>query len=515
MRWLIGLAVIAAAAWLWSAAPGSVSGDAQESREAASTQPLPGTDPGAASESAARRRPQDPLDLIPAESLAVWKSIPIPGEPRHSELQTGSTFIDLIRRVVGAGLDARAKLTLRIYEMINLARDYRFAVACIDASARSTRPDGGGTHADRLKIVFVAETGGDSLPFLRIVGKTVQELTDAGAATLEKKTVAGVPYQELHDTRLPDWCRVAWGNYDGYFVLTLGDDVWPQIVAVAGGEQPSIGTDPWVRQRRAATRDEPLVEIIAATRRIREQLDPFVMNRATGVFRAWGADDIDQMHWAIGFRGPSLYCRATFREGESTTSRVLADAAYRDERLARTIPEESRYAVFRLSAAQVLTRIVNCYYAAQSEEEYEEAARRWRQIQRELGFDAQRDVLDRLGESIVMHNYPRHPLRVPMMFTALYEIESEGPAVAATLDRLCAAWLEAIQRALDEAGDTAPPVLRRDADGVWYLQLGPVSGLAWIFTDRFIITSWSPTALRDYLSKVPAEVVGRPAAAGG
>jgi len=49
-------------------------------------------------------------------------------------------------------------------------------------------------------------------------------------------------------------------------------------------------------------------------------------------------------------------------------------------------------------------------------------------------------------------------------------------------------------------------LLHRADDGVWNIQFGPFAGPAWTVTDRFIITSWSPTALRSYLSKVGDKV---------
>ena len=51
---------------------------------------------------------------------------------------------------------------------------------------------------------------------------------------------------------------------------------------------------------------------------------------------------------------------------------------------------------------------------------------------------------------------------------------------------------------------------------MWYLRFGldgpdwlGLAGPAWTVTDRFIILSWSPLALREYLAKVPDEVKRR------
>ncbi|MEP0847093.1 MAG: hypothetical protein HRF50_09770 [Phycisphaerae bacterium] len=497
LRLAVGLVVFSL---IGAALVGTSSRRGQSPAPAADTQPSPPP---------SNRTISGPLDLIPADSLAVWKGLPIADERRvPATSPSGSTVVELFRRLVGANLDARTKLTLRIFEMISLARDYPFAFACVDASARSKRPDGGGTHADKLKLIFVAQTAGESRPLLNIIAKAIKELTDAGPAKLERLSTRGYEYQELTDSRVPDWCRVCWGDLGEYFVLTLGEDVWPLVASVAGGEHPSVGSDEWVKRMRAARPDEPLVEIIVAASRVREQLDPFVKHRATAFFRAWHADRLDRIYWAIGFEGDALYSQASFLEGEHTTQRLLADASYAEPRFAQTIPEGSHYAVFHVPAADVITRIVASYWATQSPDERQRAAELWEKVQRDNGFDAQRDVLDHLGETIILHNFPQHPLRLPMMFTGLYEIRPDGATVSATLERLCQAWLAALQHLADQMEDPPPSVLRRDDDGIWYLQLGPVAGVAWTFTDRYIITSWSPAALREYLHRV-GDAVGK------
>ncbi len=456
----------------------------------------------------------DPLDLIPADCLVVWKGIPLPDEPAGGGVrQEGATFLELLRRVLGANLDARAKLTLRIYELISHARDTSFAFTCIDASARAKRADGGGTRADRLRMAFVADTRGEPKEFLAIVHRAVQELTDAGPATLERKTAGDYSYQELYDRRLPDWCRVAWGVLGDTFVLTLGEDVWPQIVEVAAGRQPAMSAEPWVRAARAETPNEPVVEIVASIGRIRSDLDPVVRNRATAFFESWACGDVDDMYWAIGFREAGLYCQASLRRGGETDTRLLADPSFRDAVAARTIPERARYAVFRVNVADVIRRVVASYYAMQGEEDLRAAERTWKDVQKKLGFDAQEQLLSRLGDTLILHNVPAHPLRIPLMFTALYEIDRDGRETAEGLERVCAAWLDALREHAATAGNPEPTILQRDEDGVWYLQLGPVAGLAWTFTDRYLVTSWSPTALREYLAGRADDDIGvRPAA---
>jgi len=443
----------------------------------------------------------EPLDLIPAESLLCWKGLPFPGtEEVSTDPSPLTTLIELGARIAGNPLDRKAQLTLRIFETLGLTVRHPFAIALIDARAKPARADGG-AKVDRLRLVAVIKTKGKSEPFRRIIQKVVNEQTDAGVAKLERKRVGRWTYQELHDSRLPEWCIIAWGELGEHFVISLGDGVWPLIASVAAGETESVRKDEWVAKIRQQRPEEPLIEVVVANQDIRQRLDAFVQGRATKFFEAWHIADTQRTHWALGFEGRAMYCVANFRNSESAVRRLYADPRIRDKRLLQTVPDGARYAIYRLPVSTFLTRLISSYYATRGEEDRQAAAQLWARIQADLGIDAERDALAHLGRNIVLHNYPQHPLHLPLASTALIEIRSEPKKLRDALEKLCQAWQEGLEKLADETGVPNPAQLHRDDDGVWFIQFGPVAGLAWTFTDKFIVTSWSPMALREYLDK--------------
>jgi len=262
-----------------------------------------------------------------------------------------------------------------------------------------------------------------------------------------------------------------------------------------------VARDTWVSLIRSKSTREPLIEIIVAAKAIRERLDPFVDGRATRFFQAWNTADIDQVHWAFGFEGRSLYCRTYSRRGDLTRRMVYAGEVYATPRLLATVPDPATYAIYRVSVASFLPKLIESYYATRSPDDRVAAEQRWAKVESELGLDAQRDALALLGNNIVLHNFPQHPFRMPLAFTSLIEIKREPQRVRETLEKLCRAWKNALQKEADEKGIVNPAILFRDDDGVWFLRIGPVAGLSWTFTERFIVTSWSPHALREYLAK--------------
>jgi hypothetical protein len=447
-------------------------------------------------------RAAEPIDLIPAESLLCWYGRPFPDTaPLSEQPSTLQALLDLGAKLAGQPLDANMKILLRSAEMLNVWVRYPHALALIDTRARPADTNPEGKRVDQLRFVLVVNTGGQSEPFLRIIQTAVNEQTDTSAATLTRNFVGEYRYQKLRDQRLPDWCEIAWGQIDDNFVFTVGQDVWPTIAALADGGGPSLSHTPWNEKARAARGREALIEIFVAMKDIRQRLDPFVGGRATEFFRAWQAEEIDQAYWAFGFKSRAMFCEAHFRTADETVTRLYADPETREPRLLATIPDSARYAIYRVPMAKFFPQLVTSMLATRGRAELERIERTWTQIQSEQKIDAQRDLLDHLGEYAVLHNDPPHPLRLPLAMTTLTEVKSDPNLVRQTIDRACTGLRNAIQSAVAE-GQSIPLNFHRDDDGVWSLQFGPIAGPAWTVTDRFVITSWSPTALRSYLEKI-------------
>jgi hypothetical protein len=449
-----------------------------------------------------RRQPTEALDLVPAESLLCWYARPFPDMLPPSEDPAGFDRVlqwgSLLAR---PALNAEARLWARAVEMFSLAIRFPHLLVLIDAQAVQDPDRPEIVRGDRIRAALIVETRGQNEPFARILQSAINELTDQQKATVARKEAAHWPYLELRDQRLPDWAAIAWGTIDGYFVLAIGPDVWQDIAAVAAGQAPALSQAGWLEAARGLRGKKALIEIIVASKQIRQRLDPMVENRATGFFRAWQAENIDWSHWALGFEGRALYCVAHFLENGQTRQHIYADPGIRDERLLQTIPDTARYAIYRIEPERVIPSFFNSLLATCSERERRNILRLWQHIQRELGFDAERDILANLGQHIIMHNDPPHPLRIPLAMTTLTEIRTHPEQVRRTIDIICNAWRDALAR--HPAPEESPSlVINRDSDGIWYLQFGIFAGPAWTVTDRFVITSWSPAALRSYLEKV-------------
>lgn len=441
----------------------------------------------------------DPLALVPAESLLCWAGQPFPdAKPADDQPSAIATLIDLGTRLAGKELDPRGQLWVRILEGAGHVVRYPYAVALIDARARPLESDPVARQVDQLKLALVVNTGGNSEPFLRVIQKIVNEQTAGNHAVLERSQARHWSYQSLRDKRLPAWSAISWGQIDDCFVVTLGQDVWPAVAATAADRQGGLLGEDWVRQVRAA-RGPALIEIIVRVREMRDRLDPFVLGRATDFFAAWQAESLERAFWRLGFEGRAMFCEAHLLEGGQARRRVFADASASDAAVLTLMPPDARYAVYKLPIARLIPRLAESLTSTRGREFTAAARRAWARIEHEHGFELERDLLDHLGDTIILHNSPPHPLRVPLMFTTLAEIKGDPRRVRETLDKVCAAWQTWLRSETADETGPSPAAVERDGDGVWYLRFGPLATFAWTVTDRHIAVSWSPTALRQYL----------------
>jgi hypothetical protein len=474
--------------------------------------PHPATPEPAPQETASAPAPElrltEPLDLVPAESLLCWYGRPFPDtSPVSGDPSYWNTFMQLFPKV----LDAQSRLYARVIEAFSLAIRYPHALAFVDARALPVPSDPSIRRVDKLRLALVVQVGDQPQAeeaFARVLQAAVNEQTDSQFAKLQRRQAGNWEYQELTDSRLPDWCAIAWGRIGPHFVLTIGPDVWPLIASVATGENMALGRTEWLAQVRGPRSRAALIEIILAAQTMRERLDPFVNDRVTEFFAAWDAEELQHAHWALGFEGQAMYCVAHYMENGQVRERVYADPAVREAHLLAVVPDKARYAIYRVEPTEFVPRFFAAMLTTESTQTRKTILRVWEGMKSEFGFDGEQDILAHLGPYTVMHNYPQHPLHIPLAMTTLTEIRDEPQRVKEGVDRLCRAWQTVWDRDAEKSGK--PPLVRvcNDGKGIWYLQYPFLAGTAWTVTDRFIITSWSPVALRTYLEQA-GDHVGR------
>lgn len=390
-----------------------------------------------------------------------------------------------------------------------LLGSFEHAVLLLDVSSRivrpSTRPAGEDEEEQSLRlndlqIAVIFRTEGRQKVVLDQINRLVTRYTNTTVGELQTVKVAGYVCQRLTDERLPGWALWEWGRLDDFYVLCFGEGAFEKIVRSYAGQSPRLSDDSWFKAASSRIAgDTAVAQWFIALSRIEDKLAQVAQRRFTRVIRALQADGMTHDLWTVGQTDRALtFYRCYRRNGEDVVRRYSDPQAYSPAHR-KIVPGQARYyGVIHLPTRWLIDELPQAWLAAKSESYTRTWTKIWNRLQEETGIDIDDNLIEHLGDDVVLFDYPPHPLRIPFAITVAIEIDNRK-AVQVALDALLAAW----GRYLDEGTQPAGRRLlrakvRQDQDGIWYLQAG-VFGPALKVTDHYIVLSWSPQALRDAL----------------
>jgi hypothetical protein len=225
-------------------------------------------------------------------------------------------------------------------------------------------------------------------------------------------------------------------------------------------------------------------------------------DRLTDVIDSLNIKSSEKWMWTIGSQAKAVTCFAYHRlaDGSDVLENISDPSQYQPQHM-KLIPQAAtRYAIIHRDAAKVWRKIRGCYLAAHRIEKRYELLKAWSELAKTQGVDVEQEVLSQLGEHIIIHNYPEHPLHLPLAWTILVEIKGDAHRVRSALDKIFNYTALRLDAAADR--DDAGMVsltMRRAHDRVWYTQYG-FYGPALAVTDGWLAISFSPEALRANLA---------------
>jgi hypothetical protein len=149
------------------------------------------------------------------------------------------------------------------------------------------------------------------------------------------------------------------------------------------------------------------------------------------------------------------------------------------------------FAAIDIDAKRTFGLFRAAYLAARSPSVGLSARQFWSDIEAESGVNFENDLFGRLKPPLLIHDFPRHALRLPLAWSFAFPIAGDAAAMRATVDRL----FEYVRTRMAPTGLVR---LQRDTDGIWYISAG-LAGPAVTVTEAALCISFSPSALRDNL----------------
>jgi hypothetical protein len=458
------------------------------------------------------------LDLVPSDCLVVYAAKPyerlLPTSRPDGQPTFSIASIAAALNVAGL-IPNEGQVFADIAGALPLFGQFEHAVVLLDVSSRVVERKGVTASAPvelgpslRLKSLQTAvifRTGDQSSAVLQQLDRVIGRYTNQAVAHLSTQQEAGFSFQRLVDERLPGWAIWEWGRLDEFYVLSFGEGAFLKVAQTHAGKVQRLADDAWFRGALAKTHgDKSLVQGFFALSRLRAGLGDAAQGRVARVADALQASDMTHDLWTIGQEGRAVTSYRCYQRNGEDFVRTYSEPASYPPHHRRIVPDAARHiAIINAPTRWLVDNLPRAWMASQSEGNLRKWKRAWRTLEQETGIDIGGNLIENLGQSIVIFDYPPHPLDIPFAFTIAIEIKNQR-AVRMATDALLAAW----GQYLDDRAERNQTVLvrvkvKRDDDGVWFLQAG-ILGPALKITDRYLVISWSPQALRDALKFIEA-----------
>ncbi len=452
------------------------------------------------------------LGAIPADAVVVLTGRPLRElESPTSAPSTGpaggpDATIDAVLAVLSTSgvLSGQGQIFADIAGCLPLLARHEFALALLDISGTappSTSPTASqpSFRLEQLQAVLVLRTHGRNDAVLTTLNRIISRYTNDAVATLTTQPVGPYEVQRLRDRRAPDWAVCEWMTTDNLFIVTYGAGAMQHVVAAFSGDSAALAADPWFRS--AQVRCDALrgwVSITLNHRQAEQRLPDVTLARLRAVMGSFGNTGDDRELWIVGLDGREWTLRRICRRGLRDIFADYTPHRAGDRALRERIPAGAKhYAILRLPLRRLIENAAAAVLAAQRQTRADAMRRWWAATESDSGVDIDAEILPRLGNELILFDYPPHPLRVPFALTLAVPIR-EPERVRAAVDAACTAWSRYLQS--KKSSPLLAMSINRADDGLWFLQAGIV-GPALKVTDRFIVLSWSPQALREALAR--------------
>jgi hypothetical protein len=448
---------------------------------------------------------------VPADALAVFFSRPSPDMANPAEPGAVESLGHWLVTLKAMGLlPQQGRIVADIIGTVPLLARRPYALVLMDITAMKRGP--GSYRLNDMKSALVVDSEGIAVELDRRIRDVLSTYTDDQNGHIDAIETDRLRYHRLSDQRLPAWAVSEWGSVDGYFVVGFGQGAFETMLAAIRGRSPALAADPWYAQahRRCSAISSGL-EAYVAIARTEKRLADILNDTVRLALQAVQLDRAARLLMTVGFDGRALHSELLVRDADGRDHHMLLTGkeVAAPEVLAQ-IPDAAKcFVAFRFPLGDAIRQAREGYYKTQSDDRRRRFSEGWARLENEFHFDVETGLLDHLGDHLIFHTFPPHPLRLPLIGTIWIQTDGDRAAVAQTVDAMMSAWQHYANRppaASEPARFRLTPEIHQDPDGVWYLQLG-LLGPALAVTDNWIVISFSPEAVRQnlaYLKDHPA-----------
>ncbi len=461
--------------------------------------------------------PSPVTHLIPSDSLVAYVArafgeIDGPPPAGAAGAESAMPWLSSVLNLLNAGglIPDEGQVFVDVATALPLLGRFDHALVLLDVSSQLIeRPAAEGETALRrslrlrhMEAAVIFRTAGEHKTVLEVMNRIVGRYTHDEIADLTVHRTGDYEYQRLSDDRLPGWAIWEWGRLGDYFVVCFGSGAFEKIAATYSGKHTPLSRDRWYRKAcERVEADDALAQWFINFERAEKRIGEVAQGRHQRVIEALGARDINRDLWTVGRRGRAMTWYRVYRRGDEDVVRRYSDpSTYSPAQLAIVPGEAAHFAIIHVPTRWLVDNLPRAWVASMSQRNIDKWTRAWRSMEHETGIDISGGLINHVGESIIIFDHPRHPLDIPFALTIALEID-DPRAVKLASDALLRAWARYLDERAERKGN---PLYRfkvlKAGDDVWYIQAG-ILGPAMKVTEKYVVFSWSPQALRECLPR--------------
>ena len=431
-------------------------------------------------------------DAIPADVKAVYLSAGRKAEKAGSGPSVSALATLMIAEAQQIGLlstlDQQQRIWLDAFVLIASARQHPYAMMLFDAHARQ-RNDGGHKLSGLIGALVVRTQGRHAAIEAEIQRILNTYTNDVDSQLVTTQGDGGIHFT-IADRRWPEWLTFSWGALGDDYVLAIGPGAFERIRRAHGVPSLTLSNDAWFKSAMTRLSDMPRAHAlyIRFDRLVSNSTSPLgakVRAALTGL----GLGGVGRALWAFGEVDRSVEIACVLQHGDREEVVTIAGDRVWPDDLKRPIPADARaYAIVRGEPVAVIRRIADGYLSSRSVGAAKKSRAFWRSIEERSGVSFDRDLATLLRGPIVIHDFPKPILPLPLARTIVCRINGDPKTLRERLDK----WMSALDAALATEEGVR---LHRSDDGVWYTKWG-VAGPAVVVADGWLIVGYSSEAVR-------------------
>jgi len=461
----------------------------------------------------------DPIHLqLPQDTLAFVELDPVVSAGNADQ----SALLDLgVQAMQSMGILSRqAGEVGDALSLASVAGNHHSCLALLDADLVAQDGD---LECRSIQLVWIIDTAGQSQDMVDRLTNLLSHLSTRATArqSVHKTPEEKREYVQFHDANWPDWLTLAWTQQGDRFILAVGDGAMEHYLA----DRP-VGGVPWQQtfadiDKAAAQQGstgDTLARIYVSAKAFRDRF-PQPMQK-TSLGKLFANFDLSAADAALF--SARLHDRAISLDTGCDTNGVVTDVPWTvplssaNAGLLKLIPPEANaYLALNVQWPALYDHTIALLAAilpATSDGPLDQDIADFARLE---NVNIQEDILAHLEPIVLVHDWPQHPLRLPLMVTVLAAADpAHQEDVRKALDTLLSEATNSLNRraARQHVADGAAAPISADADfthlrlrttdkdGITYLQFGLV-GPGWTWVQNRFVFSWSPAAVR---ANVPA-----------